>query len=52
MAFNVGIYIKPRYLTNMQQEKINQNGCQNPDSSSLTNEKDHHYFLNSADVCW
>ena len=22
------------------------------DSSSLTNEKDHHYFLNSADVCW
>ena len=18
----------------------------------LTNEKDHHYFLNSADVCW
>ena len=24
-------------------------GC---DSSSLTNEKDHHYFLNSADVCW
>ena len=23
-----------------------------PDSSSLTNEKDHHYFLNSADVCW
>ena len=20
--------------------------------SSLTNEKDHHYFLNSADVCW
>ena len=21
------------------------------DSSSLTNEKDHHYFLNSADVC-
>ena len=24
----------------------------NTDSSSLTNEKDHHYFLNSADVCW
>ena len=24
----------------------------NYDSSSLTNEKDHHYFLNSADVCW
>ena len=22
------------------------------ESSSLTNEKDHHYFLNSADVCW
>ena len=22
------------------------------DSSSLTDEKDHHYFLNSADVCW
>ena len=22
------------------------------DSSSLTNEKDHHYFLNSADGCW
>ena len=22
------------------------------DSSSLTNEKDHHYFLNCADVCW
>ena len=22
------------------------------DSSSLTNEKGHHYFLNSADVCW
>ena len=22
------------------------------DSSSLTYEKDHHYFLNSADVCW
>ena len=22
------------------------------DSSSLTNEKDHRYFLNSADVCW
>ena len=25
---------------------------QTHDSSSLTNEKDHHYFLNSADVCW
>ena len=25
---------------------------QHVDSSSLTNEKDHHYFLNSADVCW
>ena len=26
--------------------------CPCNDSSSLTNEKDHHYFLNSADVCW
>ena len=26
--------------------------CLGADSSSLTNEKDHHYFLNSADVCW
>ena len=26
--------------------------CLSDDSSSLTNEKDHHYFLNSADVCW
>ena len=28
------------------------NKTPDPDSSSLTNEKDHHYFLNSADVCW
>ena len=27
-------------------------GFRKDDSSSLTNEKDHHYFLNSADVCW
>ena len=31
---------------------VSKTGAHVPDSSSLTNEKDHHYFLNSADVCW
>ena len=33
-------------------KKISWPECSKDDSSSLTNEKDHHYFLNSADVCW
>ena len=33
-------------------QRLNSTCIGDDDSSSLTNEKDHHYFLNSADVCW
>ena len=50
-----------RYLTTSLKEKTREKRTawneikyrvSDNDSSSLTNEKDHHYFLNSADVCW
>ena len=51
---NKHIYILDSFLTN---KAFSDHCLRVPfhppfDSSSLTNEKDHHYFLNSADVCW
>ena len=52
-ANNVVVVCRLHYVNTLKQELDGtKTYLETDDSSSLTNEKDHHYFLNSADVCW